>query len=500
MALVLLSSILWAPLAFARTSITPESAATEFLQSIVSASSASNRNLQTQNNPKHIDFTELLDPDYASADSTDSFFSLLSNALFLARDYIHAKDENGNMNINDLLQGLMDDEGYWAFDFPNGYFLDLGSGSSVTLHKAKVKGLTTVQEADLLRPTVNESEIIGGHSPGTLLQNSFFLETLVLDLYMTEVSEGGNKKETVSIRLPFSGVTAYNVPLLLALWEDGVTNFPLGAALNNTYHLVPCLRETVLDGLNVLALEATFEEIGMPSLFYNSDPDSESPFFNVVYTLFLGLPASVPIFFNSTIRDLLNNRIDSGVLQPGDDEIAVEDPCPVYPDGTSDHDETENGLIDFRAFFDKGLPAVLKDLLEDEFLAVDPDTGLPKVNEALIRPLMEDMGDEPTTNAETTSPGTSMVFGSGDEGLVDVSTNLAIGGLSADVALRVRNLTLYNLDTMIPPLELLEPVAQEPHQLNNTMTMGLDMETNPERSMGLSAEVFLSIVTEGMCL
>ncbi len=457
-----------------------------------------NRNLDDSDSIKHIDFTELLDPDYANASDSDPFLGLLSDTLLMLKDYIHTKDDDGNLLINSLMEGLLDEDGFVEFEIAEGYFLDLGTGSAINLTSVGVKGLDTFREADLLQPTTvsiddgNSTSTNYESSPKTTLQNSFVLDTLVLDLFLTETTNG-NRKENLTVRLPFSGVAVSAMPLILAVWEEGLKNFPVGAALTDL--LLPCLRDTVVDDSVMLALEATFEEVGVPSLVADSNPDTTSPFFGVVTTLFVGIPASVPIFFNSTVRGLLNDMLQNNLVE-NDDDKDIQHPCPSYPNEKSLDENQE--LIDFRAFFDKGLPALLMDLLDEELIAVNPNTGLPKINDVLIVPLMEEMSDQKIVLDE--SGRTSMLFGSGEDALVDVATNLAIGGLSADVKLRLSDLIIYNLDTMVQPLDLLQPVLEEPQHLNNTMTMGLDLEENTERSMGMSVDVSLLIATDGAYL
>jgi len=488
-----LHSIRFAPLAAASENFPASSHASESL--LFFDEMPRHRNLESDD---FIDFTELLDPSYADAVSdTDSFLALVSDVLLLLKDYVHTRDDSGNLRINELIGGLTDDEGFIEFGIKDGYFLDLGTGSAVNLTSVGVKGLDTFLQADLLQPTKeaivdeNATDVEGNNyddDPETTLQNTFKLETLVLDLYLTEKTNG-RAEETLKIRLPFAGVDVSAMPIVLAVFEDGLKNFPVGAALNHTDLLSPCLADTVMDQAVILALEASFEEIGVPQMIEDSNIKTESPFLGVVTTLFVGLPASVPIFFNSTVRGLLNDMLKDNLLEP---ETEIKDPCPSYP--TSKDLEKEQDLIEFPSFFETGLPALLMTLLEDEIIAINPDTGLPKINNVLIVPLMDELGDQDVNTQE--SGKTSMVFGAGDEALVDVSTNLAIGGLSADIKLRLSDLAIYNLDTMIPPIELLQPISEEPQQLNNTITMGLDMEENPERSMGLSANVFLSIVTD----
>ena len=480
---IFLPSTLSAPLA------TNSESASEPFFSIVER--AHNRNL---NSGEFIDYTELLDPNYANASDADSFLSLVSNGLLLLKDYIHTKDDNGNLRVNDLVGGLLDDDGFIEFGIEGGYFLDLG-GSAVNLTSVGVKGLDTFLEADLLQPTripiAGETGNKYDDFPETTLQNTFKLETLVLDLYLTEQTTG-RPDEKLRVRLPFSGVDVSAMPIILALFEEGLKNFPMGAALNHTDLLMPCLSESVVDDALIVALEATFEDVGIPEMISDSNPNTNSPFLAVVTNLFIGLPASVPIFFNSTVRGLLNDMLNDNLVEP---ETEIEDPCPSYPNSKELEESQE--LINFPSFFDGGLPAVLMTLVEDQIVAINPDTGLPKINDLLILPLIEGLEDQEVIIAENGK--TSILFGSNEEPLVDVSSNLAIGGLVADIKLRVSDLAIFNLDTMIPPLELLQPIADKPQQLHNTLTMGLDFDENPERSMGLSTNVFLSIVTDGKC-
>jgi len=435
------------------------------------------RNLQS--NVEHINFTELLNPDYTN--ENDEFLEMLSAGLIGAKNWIHSSNADGTLGMNDVIGGLVDDDGFIEFEKRGGWWLDLG-GSAVNLTHVGVKGFDTFLTADMLRPTTATDERELYELPDTVIQNSFSLETLILDLYLDEFN-GGEKPDKIRVRLPFSGVDVTRMPLALALSEEGLKNLPVGSALNFT-KLMPCLKLSVFDGTGIEALEATFEQVLPPAMIETTSPDSPSPFLNVLTGLFIGIPASVPIFFNTTIRNVLSDMLtDMRYLHE------VYDPCPSYPGMNSE----DKGLIDFNSFFEEGLPAMLINLLEDQ-LEVDPDTGLPKVNN-LINSLMEGMGDEKNNTVNDDQIGSSMVFGSGEEGLLSANGNIAIGGLDADLELHVRDLTVYNLDTMIPPLELLKSLSERPHQLNNTMTMGLDLEDNPERSMGLSAEVYLSILT-----
>ena len=486
-------SLSFAATVVSKNDITLKRALKIFEQPQTTTKQSRRRNLQeTDASESFLDFNELLDPNPGignfEGDSENSFLGLVSDGLIMLKDYVNSLNDKEKPSINDLLKGLLDDDGSVLFGIEDGFWLELGAASGVNLTSVAVVGLDSFLEADLLRPSRTSEEkdrvIAADIEPTKVLQNSFTLETLVLDLFLTEFDNGSQRE--IVVRLPFSNVSVSNMPLELGIVQEGLENFPLGAALNHTHRLMPCLRESLFDSASLLALEATFGEVGMPSLISPND-GSTSNFLNLATTLFVGLPASVPIFFNSTVRNLLNDVLYDNLIY-NEDDIEIKDPCPSYPETPVD-----TPLIDFGSFFETGLPAMLVDLLDDQLLAVDPATGLPKINEALILPMMEEMNKDKFVRNSATGE-TTMVFGE-EGGLLNTSTSISIGGLNADVALRVGDLKVWNLDTMIPPLQLLETIPEEAYQLNNTLTMGLDMTENPDRSMGLSTELSFSIAT-----
>eukprot|EP00534_Pseudo-nitzschia_fraudulenta_P007819 CAMPEP_0201146050 /NCGR_PEP_ID=MMETSP0851-20130426/7775_1 /ASSEMBLY_ACC=CAM_ASM_000631 /TAXON_ID=183588 /ORGANISM="Pseudo-nitzschia fraudulenta, Strain WWA7" /LENGTH=1436 /DNA_ID=CAMNT_0047421477 /DNA_START=89 /DNA_END=4399 /DNA_ORIENTATION=+ len=540
---------------------------------------SNNRNDDDDDNKnEYIDFTKVLDASF-SEDSNDPFMSMLSDLVLWLRDYLHSsvdEDESENSpKINELLGGLLDENGFVRLHISGGFFIDLGAESTANLTSVGVGGLDTIREPNLLRPSKNNqtdasvATTTATTAVTTTLQNSFVLDTLVLDLYVTETIASTTTTTTTAtttpttneatIRLSFSGVEVSNMPIRLALWEKGLREFPLGAALdpfqsNNVEdeseteqenRLLACLKHTVVDDARILSIDTSFETIVPPRVLASASNDVGSPFFNILTTLFVGLPVSVPIFFNTTVRGLLNDLLEDNLVVGEDtiDGIGPEHACPSYPKGIEDHptlgitsttnnnnnnNNKKQGLIDFRSFFENGLPAMLTtSLLDENLLANNPETGLPRINDVLIRPMIiEAIGqesgaengnnDNQTTSTTTTTPTTSFVLGpsGGEEPLLDVDTTIEIGGLFADVRMLLSDLRIHNLDTMIQPLELLRTLVDRPHQLNNTVTMGLKLPTaaaatataaaadennndkNSDRAMGVSAKIFVSIETD----
>mmetsp|Transcript_5858 Transcript_5858/g.16690 ORF Transcript_5858/g.16690 Transcript_5858/m.16690 type:complete len:1343 (-) Transcript_5858:136-4164(-) len=470
----------------------------------------------------YVNFTEVLD--LSTAES-----SMAADLIQQVRAYLNStteddekgeEDSSSSLAVNELLRGFLkegsnenangENSSYLGFTIDGGFALELGAGgaTAVNVTKVKVRGLDTFYLLDALRPTVpdisdssNETTLEEAdendefdENSSSIIQNSFALDELVLELEYTETT-GDTTMEGLVVALPFEQAVFTSVPIRLDLGFDRLQQFPLGALLphdnNGFYFLMPCLR-SVVDHMEILEMEVEFGAIGMPVLL--EEEEIASPFYNLLVTLFVGLPAAVPIFFDSTVRGLLNDVIWENMVEAKEDtEIA----CPY---ASTINDDIEDNLVDFRTFFASGLPAMLKNLINDQLLTVsddasDADSALLKINEVLIEPMIETMG------GGTSATNYSMTFGSIDDsddeisnGLVDVNTTIALGGLDANVRMVVSDLVIENINTMKAPMELLESLADKPHEIHNLMTMGLGKEEG-DRPARVSARIFFSVQT-----
>jgi len=432
----------------------------------------------------YVNFTELLDPEN---DST------VSNLIQQLNTYLNSTNADGNLAVNDLIHQFLPssssttmngEEGssIISFDIGNGGFvLDLGSASVITLQRVTIVGLDTIEALNLLQPV---TALDGYESPETVIQNSFVLKKLILDLDLTEMmtaDDGVATTNNVLIRLPFDDVNFNSVPIRLALFQEAIAKMPMGAILQYQDFLLPCLQQ-IIEQLELVELEIDFGTIQEPILMNNEDDTVSSPFYEIVSTLFVMLPQAVPVFFNSTIRDLLNEMFVG--LIDGDGSS-----CPSYDTDTDTDTDTDNDeLIDFRTFFTEGLPAMAMTLIDDQLIAINPETGLPKMNNVVIEPLLKSMnqkkkGDQSSLSSSSSS--SSLTFGgdtdNNDENnnLFDFSTYIGIGGLQADIKMSLQSIQLLNLTTMTTPMEMLQTLPQEPYKLNNTMTMGLPLADRP---------------------
>ena len=204
----------------------------------------------------------------------------------------------------------------------------------------------------------------------------------------------------------------------------------------------------------------------------------------------------IPNLFNTTIKKFLNDQL---LLLTKSNQATTNNACSNKYDEssatiTNDNADEADRYIDFREFFGDGtnnnsnnneygsLPSLLHDMLDEELLQNDPITGMPKINTVVIEPL---------TLKQSGVIGTVILSGSGgesrrnnnnnkdddddvdiDDYLINVDTNIQLGGLDADIKIRANNIKIENLDTIVSPLIVLEPVPTEPYYLNNSITLG----------------------------
>jgi hypothetical protein len=222
----------------------------------------------------------------------------------------------------------------------------------------------------------------------------------------------------------------------------------------------------VVDAFEISKIDIQIGTIETPT----SSSSTDSRLFQLIQTVFVTLPATVPTFFDAAIRPLINNMIPIGL-----DENESTITCP------SDYTNEMNTYVEFPEFFAQGLPAFAKSFLNAQLLTSDPITGLPMINSLLVQPM---------TYNQSGIAGT-LLF---EDALMDVGTRISIGGLEADIKLRVSEMKVENIDTIKEPLMLLEPIDSQPHTLNNSAGVGLSLADRP---LSLSMRLFISIVTAG---
>lgn len=246
--------------------------------------------------------------------------------------------------------------------------------------------------------------------------------------------------------------------LLLVLDEVAMRSMELGSLFFTENHL-PCLLSLIHEvGLSGLDVDPSYINDG-PTVngFVSSGLDGViSDSLEAAFAMYKGsLRLAIPNLFQSSVREFINIFLADAFI---DDKVGIE--C-LQPQSF------EEGNIDFRKFFDAedgsygDLPSMMKSMINDKFLTINPETGRPRINEALVAPL---------TGAQSGSEGT-LAFP------IDLFTFPVPTTTSQKFGLETVELRLFdpkfeNLDTIGMPIQLLEPNAADGQVLDNFATFG----------------------------
>jgi hypothetical protein len=368
------------------------------------------------------------------------------------------------LNENRALIVNVDDLGMDAVIF-QGH--DMLTESSITINEIRIMGLDTLTRFDPLTP-------IGKHTLQNLLTWQFLnLEfdltvdikpsTLEDAVLQDATSNGISEQITVDFRVQDINVDA---SIYLVIDEEALGAMELGSLLLMD-NLLPCLLSAMHDA-KLAGLFVEPQNIKIPTLngFVSRGLDRVlTGAAEAAFDMYKGaLASTIPNIFQTTVRSFVNDK----VLRPSLDGMEAE--CPQMA-------MKMDGFVDFR---DLLLPPEISkgqggsgtkpygsmaysamELVTSNLLQVDRATGSANINSVVI---------EPFTVAQSGTKGTIEVNGN----LFETGSRISVGGLDADIKLRASDIKIKNLNTVTQPLALLQTVADEPHHLNNTVTMGLE--------------------------
>ncbi len=396
----------------------------------------------------------------------------------------------GELGINNLLRSyILDGNGALVLDIAG---LLGNDGSSFELHdkltrtrisleEVRIYGLDTLTKFD---PLV----VVGDHT----LRNEFSWNSLnmeidaVLDIRSSSLEEAVLKQDANSEQKPIVEeitiqIGAENIDVVASLFAlidvESLNDFTVGSvlSLSNTEDytwLIPCLMSAIQE-LNFVELSISPDQINVPSLdgFISDGLDRIlSDLAEITFEMYHDFLVKdiLPMMMQNTVRTLANDVVGK-VLE---DRVTNSDACPKFEDITSG--DSEN-YVDFREFFGSSsamennseygkLPSMLWHLMDKELLQQNTTTGMPKINDVMIDTL---------TKGQSGSEGTLLFIGDGED-VFDVRQRINFGGLDANIRLRASDVKIENLDTIVSPLVLLEPVPTEPYFLSNSVTVGVE--------------------------
>ena len=327
---------------------------------------------------------------------------------------------------------------------------------NVELDTIDVIGLDTFTRFDPL-------DEIGNYT----LATSFQLESLSVGigftLTLTSFADPSSVLvENATLRVGINGLSM-EAAVLLAIDEEELGALQLGSLLS-TFDVLPCLIAAT-HSLNVTKLSGTVQSLEAPVVTGFDSPGFARIVTNTIdgaYVLYDEvLIAILPNFINTTLQQVLNDSIMASISNPACPEGAAF----VGPQ-----------FIDFREFLRSPAQAVrlgasgtepygnvgplVKQTLDSQLTNLDNQTGLPRINAALIEPL---------TARQSGIAGTVELDGN----LFELSSTIDVGTLAAEFFIGAFDAKLVHLDTVGNPSTLLDPVSGQPYNLDNSLILGL---------------------------
>ena len=340
---------------------------------------------------------------------------------------------------------------------------------TMSIQSISIEGLDSFQEMNILNP-------IGNYT----LQNSLTLEYLTLVLEMEVAMHHASSESDAVVALtgetdspPIQEsftieFTVKDVHVDFSLFL-GINTQTLGAVLLGsviyTANILPCILGAV-DDAEVTALSVTVSDIVPPTVSGFLDDGSGSVFDHIIssgvealFSMYKGvLIRAIPNFFETTLRDLLNDYVD--------DALNDDEPCPK-PDDSLD------GLVDYRDLL----------LSEEEAVALLGRGGSPygDLFRQLYGFLNGILSNEDalawlsafivqSTGLQSDEEGELYIDGDDGSDLISKTLDISVGGLNAVIELGVSDIRVSNLDSL-SALNLLQPMYGESSVLNNTASM-----------------------------
>jgi hypothetical protein len=273
--------------------------------------------------------------------------------------------------------------------------------------------------------------------------------------------------------------------IFLAINQESLEGLKKISDILKWEEIATCFFSTA-EAVNVSSLVLSIGKISDPVIENNGSPGLSRLLNTAIDGLYELLDemilTAIPGLFQTTLKDLLNDEIakclDGSECDPVQASSAME-------------------LVDFRDLFlppskakqmggtgaepYHGSVALLRTLIDEQLFAVDPETGRPKINKALIVPL---------TGLQSGTDGT-LVF---NVTLFELGGNFTVGNLVADALIRASDLRFDNLDTTLDPIVLLEPTNRSGQELDNKAGIGLDV-----RPVRASVRLLIELESAGKC-
>jgi hypothetical protein len=383
------------------------------------------------------------------------------------KKYLGGSTEISDLGINALVRDLLLEENSdylllfedVTFEVP---------GITIALSSLKISGLDSFTSFSIL-------EVIAAQTfqnKMELNQLAFSLEFKIFDSTMMD------ELQTFTVSSSLDKIQA-EIPIFLGLSQGRLGSLPIGS-LFQTQNIFACLW-SVVDFFEVTQMKVSVGTFSVPTI-EGLMSDTHASIQKFTEQLLLSYDSAIiegiPTVFDVTLRQLVN-KLAEAYLKTND--------CAQK---TASFKETMYDFVDFRDLFFSSEKArefggsgllpygnvfqTIFTYAQELVSKVDPSTGLSVVNEIF--------SSQFTESGSLLFPGE--LFGGG--------SRVQVGGLDANIKLRTSDARIDNLDTITPPLVLLQPIVNQAHELNNTATLGV-----ADKPLRFAAKFLISLMDDG---
>jgi hypothetical protein len=362
------------------------------------------------------------------------------------------------LDINSVIQSLLlDNEGVLQIPLENMVLMeetDDNLETRVVLQGVKIRGLDTIQELsvfDVLDPHTLRNRVTLGNLRAEV--------ELSLQTALDAGVEAAPVTQNITITVNLTGVSL-EADMFVGIDASYVEGITLGTLLTSD-DLLGCAFAAVHQ-VKIENLNATLGRIETP-VVEGIVPTELNEFLNdsldIVFTI-------LESFFQDWISHLASQdlkNLANGFIQDFLDSKNQESLCPKYDASSLDE------YIDFRDMLlmpeDAAvmgasgtapygtLFATAKRLLHNQVFAVDPNTGLSKMNDLVIAPMTE----------RQSSIGGTFVL---ENDVINQKNRIDVPGLEGEFEFRISDVYVENLDS-VGTVAVLNPRSSAPHTLDN---------------------------------
>lgn len=422
-------------------------------------------NLRPPDDVRLVDFTSLETSvgEWASS-GVDNIIIFLNDGISAAKGTNNKRD----LRVNDLIRSsLLGENGSLSISFDN---INLAkAGVAIFFKEIRIFGLDTISE-------LNVFDAIGAQT----LQNKINWQRIRIQLVVSL------EDQDITVSVSLSDVNL-SLAMFVAMDYDHLDSIQLKGMME-IKNILPCLMSAA-HAASITEFEVAIGSITEFSIegFNSNDISSAASESSRLVLEKYGdkIISSVPKFFDSTLRGLLNNWIS----YHNNEEFLAE-----FCYYSSSNVITGSGYVDLRDLLWQSTVArqlggsglsqygdmfrTAMGFVRDIF-KIDESTGLSGFNDVIVAPLTVSNYNESGT-----------IHYPGD--LVKGGKRIQVGALDTNVQFRVYDAKIENLDTFGAPLELFGGIMGEAYMLNNTMTLGMG-----EKPLQFSSKLHLLLADEG---